>query len=705
MRNIIFLSISVLLASALLPATAYAASEGDTTVLPGGITATYTKCPVSHCYGIADEATYGNFYWATNGTGGTSLPNPNDIGQLPTDSIQTGADQLATNQLEELTRRGDMLGCAGEGEFGGSVANSLQSALERGLQGLLGQAVGQLSGQAQDFINQIASKAGPLGPLVQKLGSQGLSFLQGKADQLLGSLVNQVSGEVGQALSGVAQALSVDVGSAAAGVLGQGAAGALGGVVGGIAGGVGLGAAVPTTEIGELRSRAISIDQFAKSIDAHQDIIEQTQLNDAYVRCVVNPQIAKTKNALIALGVRNYIDYVNGGGFEGQSAFTTNINARVHGGQQDVVKDIVDNQTAGICSPYRPDVQKLLLLRYQYQDNYGKQSQCNTATAQASQDGAQTRSDLANRAFNIENDGIYQFFVGNQTLKSTQADYTFVEFGNYIKNEGAKDYTRCDDDGQIPPNGYCAGGGYTTSVHGAQIAHALTNKLQLADQQLVEADEMQELVDALSQNLLSVAFQGINGLLGLSQSSGGQGSYLDDLVGQNVNDATNVAGNVLLSDLSGALATESTYLTALDLTIGDLANARTSYTSVIACYKPLTTSGNGTISAAVAAAVVAHASTTITTIIVPELSLLEQDRALSESAINQLAILADRASLALTVQEINDISAAYSALKASGAVHTATDLNYLLTGIESGAVALETLLQDSSIKLAVCQAP
>ena len=100
-----------------------------------------------------------------------------------------------------------------------------------------------------------------------------------------------------------------------------------------------------------------------------------------------------------------------------------------------------------------------------------------------------------------------------------------------------------------------------------------------------------------------------------------------------------------------------------------------------------------------------QASTTITTAINPQLAEFQRQLSDSEGSIAELQSLAQESQTALSISDINQVSLAYTNLKNSGLLHNATDLQYLMNGIQAGAQAIEAILQDATIKLAICKAP
>ncbi len=163
------------------------------------------------------------------------------------------------------------------------------------------------------------------------------------------------------------------------------------------------------------------------------------------------------------------------------------------------------------------------------------------------------------------------------------------------------------------------------------------------------------------------------------------------------------AAATIAGDLDGALAVEEEYLSLIEVVLADLNTARTNYREVQACYAKYTTTGTATITPTLARDSIELASTTITTALDPQIADFTTLRADSQQSIDELTSLIERTAAALTNEELVLISNDYRALRASGILHNATDLEYLKTGLLTSLGTIETMLQDSQIKLSVCR--
>jgi len=126
----------------------------------------------------------------------------------------------------------------------------------------------------------------------------------------------------------------------------------------------------------------------------------------------------------------------------------------------------------------------------------------------------------------------------------------------------------------------------TILTPGAIIQDALTLNLDSGRQTLVQADEFDELIGALLEQLATKAITGVNGLLGLSSGTGftytdyGAGSYLDALEEEAAESVARVtqdgSANLITDGLRAERDYRSTSINQLDKLsafIGDLRNA------------------------------------------------------------------------------------------------------------------------------------
>ncbi|MEK7063318.1 MAG: hypothetical protein AAB955_01340 [Patescibacteria group bacterium] len=646
------------------------------------IVAAAPECPESVCGPAPDNrdsrgAANATDFGPTTGTGDTGAAADNGgFGPAITGTNPEGFGETVFADLNAIAQTGEQIGCQNNGSFGGSLANALGASLQQAIPGLIRNKLGGL-------INKFASQAGPFGPLVQKLGQIGLDKLSSFAQQKIGELF---SSGLTNALPGVAGAIGNSAGAVASELFG------------GAAGAAGL-ARVPVIA----SDTDTRLDKYGTKIDKNTLATQHAAEVLAYKECVADPLYAKVRNLAIATITRSIIQWINTG-FEGGPVFVQNLRQFLREGTRAVTEDFIDNQLAGICSPYRQDIQTILLTQYQYEENFGRRTQCSVTPDEiALQHGEEWSVDALiksiNSTGNSQRDALLEALneaESQQGAHASQVKLDYLTTGGF--NAGSE--IRCSEgDSEVPVGGYCDGNTGLVVTPGVLIKDKTSHTLGLADEQLLNSDEIGEMIDALMQSLTQVAFDGIDGLLGLSKDQGGgRGSYLDSVVGQGTENSVGTAQNVMGSDIQGAIAIEEAYAGILDDAIKDLGDIKKTYADLVSCAQPKASLNP------LMAEYATHASTTVTTIVDPQIIHLTNLLNDAEDALDRLAVLYTESQSALTPQDIVANNTELNALISSGIIHTATDLNFLENDLYVAATALQVLYLDAAEKLAICRA-
>jgi hypothetical protein len=259
--------------------------------------------------------------------------------------------------------------------------------------------------------------------------------------------------------------------------------------------------------------------------------------------------------------------------------------------------------------------------------------------------------------------------------------------------ENGLDKQNCTKGSAIPKGSYCDGNSGKIVLEYKFAAHAALEASVSALKELQQADEIHELPSSAAASLQSVLFEGLNGLKGLLENSGSKGSFLDQMTGENGNEAQAGVQAAVGSDIESALVLEDEYRTTTLGVLTRLTDMRTVYSQVAACY---TQKGDATKSAA--------ASTTITTLLTPEITRLTTIVAESDDAIDVLLILLSQIESALTPDDIADVHNQFVELTDSGLLHNQTDLDLLKTDISASAEEFDLLALDAVTQLAACKA-
>jgi len=231
--------------------------------------------------------------------------------------------------------------------------------------------------------------------------------------------------------------------------------------------------------------------------------------------------IAKT---MLSSMVRSLINWVNSG-FQGSPAFVTDL--------KQTLLDAVD-QAAGefirslgdvgefICSPFKLDVQAALAINYS-QARTGMPSGPDKNLCRISDIG----SNIENFFSGIENDWNTWFQVTSNAQNTPVGAYLEAEAKLNAKLINERGNTLAEvswGNGFLSQKLCQAVEGKSTSqctitTPGRVISEALTFSTSVGPRTLIEADEINELVGALLNQLILQVMQGVNGLLGLGGNS------------------------------------------------------------------------------------------------------------------------------------------------------------------------------------------
>ncbi len=275
---------------------------------------------------------------------------------------------------------------------------------------------------------------------------------------------------------------------------------------------------------------------------------------------------------------RSLINWINSG-FEGSPSFVTDLNAFLLDALDTAAGEYI-RSLGGIgefiCSPFRLDIQAALSASY---------AQARSGMPSGPTAPACRLTDIAN---NIEG-----FFAGInqggwQDWLEVTSDPQNTPYGAYLEAQYRMKIKLVNDAGQEMEvanwgdgflskkiceaiEGSSGGEQCIISTPGQVISEALTFQLSTGPRSLIEADEINELIGALLNQLVLAAMEGINGLLGLSEGTGytdyslnGSSTrpYLDDMVDENLINTT-----VIRTQMGESLTLERSYLTLASSTL------------------------------------------------------------------------------------------------------------------------------------------
>ncbi len=272
---------------------------------------------------------------------------------------------------------------------------------------------------------------------------------------------------------------------------------------------------------------------------------------------------------------RSLINWINSG-FQGSPAFVTDLKQMLVDSLDQVAGEYI--QSLGgigefICSPFKLDVQSALTSNYEKArsgvPSGPDQNQC-TATGILSnvenflQGTANSWEDWLQITSNPENTPYGSYLAAESALNirlrnEAGAEIEVARFGDGFLSKKvcqAIEGTNRQDCKITTP--------------GKVVSEALTFNLSIGQRTLIEADEVNELIGALMNQLILKAVEGLNGILGLSEDSG-NGSYLDALVAEE----TNIDFTAYKREMDEALALELSFLEMITKTLTLTTNAST----------------------------------------------------------------------------------------------------------------------------------
>jgi hypothetical protein len=264
---------------------------------------------------------------------------------------------------------------------------------------------------------------------------------------------------------------------------------------------------------------------------------------------------------------RSLINWINSG-FQGSPAFVTDLDQMLLDALDQVAGEYISSLGEFgefICSPFRLDVQAALSVNY---------AQARSGTPSGPSENMCTLTGIGS---NIEN-----FLSGtvdswDQWLTVTSNPQN-TPYGAYLEaeaklnaklvNEAGKEIELASwGDGFLSKKVCQAIEGTSRedckiTTPGQVVSEALTFQLSTGPRSLVEADEINELVGALINQLILQAVQGLNGLLGLSETGSDGQSYLDRMV----NEDTGIDYSPYRREMEEAYEREVRFLTLINRT-------------------------------------------------------------------------------------------------------------------------------------------
>ena len=249
-----------------------------------------------------------------------------------------------------------------------------------------------------------------------------------------------------------------------------------------------------------------------------------------------------------------------------------------------------------------------------------------------------------------------------------------------------------------------ADGFYVINNPGINQKIATNQGLQAGQTATQNASQLNSLVDNLFAQLATQALTSLTGLSGLSQNTNGNSSYLNQLAGNTTTAAISQQESALQNTIESAMGIEASYEAVIQGNITNLTGTQTAEQLAQSCYLTLATSTTAILSGATALGNANFASSTVATVLAPQLAAQNTLLTSSENALVQLNNLDNLVQSAQTKNDISSVQTAYQALVSSGALHTTDDIAAATTDQTSSTATLNALTTVASASLTSCKA-
>ena len=253
---------------------------------------------------------------------------------------------------------------------------------------------------------------------------------------------------------------------------------------------------------------------------------------------------------ILAQTTRSIIDWINSG-FNGKPAFITNLNNYLLNAADQVAGDFLSAANMGaLCQPLQMPVRIIVNNYYARSRDWQTRSQCTLSGAVGNVDNFLSG--------NFSDGGWSKWFnVVSEPQNNIYGASALAIDGLRDSTQNARENAKTES---IWNNGFmsvknCSSGTCVTLTPGHAIAEMLNFQLTVGDRVLIQADQMNELIGALFDQLSTQAITGVGGLLGMSYSPNGTSpSYLNALSSE-----SQQLSSVSSSFLDDALANETLY--------------------------------------------------------------------------------------------------------------------------------------------------
>ena len=214
-----------------------------------------------------------------------------------------------------------------------------------------------------------------------------------------------------------------------------------------------------------------------------------------------------------------------------------------------------------------------------------------------------------------------------------------------------------------------------TVTPGTVIEDQLESVLGSGIRQLELADEFDEIVGALIQQLARQAFTGNRGLRGLSEGAGGQTSFTSQLGGSTSGVLLSETKEAALLNVSRDIDDETDYKNIKQATLNSILASEVLLLNLTSCYAGKFADNLSDANEDIAQARIDTANSTIATQITPTKTSLENDIETSGQVIDTLNTFKTNISNASTVETVGRLSNSLASLRLSGQLNTSNIFN------------------------------
>lgn len=630
-----------------------------------------------------------------------------NLSSAGTDGDSSKSAEVAGCKSDSQGSLGSISGILGSLFQGGNISSLLSGAQGGNISGIISSITG--GSQTGQIISSLLGSNGNIGSI---LSSSGLG-------NVVGNLLGGSSGSgIGSTISGLLGGSSGSgIGSSIGGLLGG--SGGLGGIAGGALGMIGGGmGAVPVSD-STVQSNTQKIHEVNQKIQGNTKQIQSDQDTQLEVTCVQNVLVRKTRISATQQLAAESTQYTTTGRDGGPIFETRPLVETIHTTNDTITKNVVDNllKNSGIVPSLIPVVQRSVVADTSLHTSFAEQVKCPIAEKidvvacmkDITKCGQTSEERRANRLTITLTDGCTAeglTLVTQNYIQTRNALANADREQQLQRGQGYYPKVTCSDGSTAGTQEEClALQTYTVATPGVDQKDVHTDTQLSGSRQQQNANDIGSLVNSLFAQLGQQALTSLKGLVGLSnKSSTGSGSYIDNLTQNAQTGATSQAKISLNNSIESSLAIEYAYQATLADMILNLENTKSGYASVQACYLALVTKGGGLgIDSAGATTKMNQASSTIKTVLAPQIELASTAFDNSDSTSSSLEALQSQVGSAETSAEINALSDAFNSLKLYGPIHTQNNLASLTNDRDASKTLLAEMSVTATTELTQCK--